>query len=355
MNPDLLAARSLFEQPHRLTDVSFWHQHIPFAFLLTELASPSVFVELGTWKGDSYCAFCQAVATLNLPTRCYAVDTWEGDAHTGPYAPEVFEEFRSYHDPLYGAFSTLIRSTFEEARGHFEDGSVDLLHIDGHHSYASVNQDFQSWRDKLSDCGVVLFHDTNMRERDFGVWKLWDELTPHHPSFEFTHGHGLGILAIGPDPPPALLGFLEEANRRPSAVRRLFFALGEQVAARGRDERRDTALEALRAELEAARSELEGARSQLDALAVSQRELEAARAVLAALRARVETLDAELAARDALVTTLLRSRSWRVMAPIRALKPNVRRIGRSFRPGRKLPDGSREQGERSSPGPLHGP
>ncbi len=38
-----------------------WHEHIPFAFFAVAALRPATIVELGTWKGDSYCAFCQAV------------------------------------------------------------------------------------------------------------------------------------------------------------------------------------------------------------------------------------------------------------------------------------------------------
>ncbi len=76
--PNILSA------PNRLT-LSTWYEHIPFAMFLMAIHRPSVFIELGALYGDSYCAFCQAVAELKLPTKCFAVDTWRGDEHTGNY------------------------------------------------------------------------------------------------------------------------------------------------------------------------------------------------------------------------------------------------------------------------------
>ena len=53
MMADLLDHLICYAQPRRLTDVSAWHEHIPFAFYAVDVLRPSLFVELGTHKGDS--------------------------------------------------------------------------------------------------------------------------------------------------------------------------------------------------------------------------------------------------------------------------------------------------------------
>lgn len=222
------------EKPWRLTDVGSWHAHVPFAFALIEMLRPKRFVELGTHKGDSYCAFCQAVHLLKLECTCYAVDTWEGDEHSSFYGPEVFEELRGYHDPLYGSFSHLVRSTFDQALAYFSDATIDLLHIDGAHSYDQVKHDFSTWLPKLSDQGVVLLHDTTVRERGFGVWRLWEEAKALYPSFEFTHGFGLGVLGVGSRMPTALHALFSLGENERLRVRKYFSSLGCRAALEAR-------------------------------------------------------------------------------------------------------------------------
>jgi hypothetical protein len=182
---------------------SGWIEHAPFAFWLVQAVRPRILVELGTQRGFSYFVFNQAQQRVGSKTRCFAIDTWQGDEHAGFYGEEVFESVQA-HNARYGDFSQLIRSTFEEAVTHFADESIDLLHIDGRHFYADVKRDFEAWKPKLSSRGVVLFHDTNVRAHDFGVFQLWDELVAVYPHFEFMHGHGLGLLGVGTDIPPAL-------------------------------------------------------------------------------------------------------------------------------------------------------
>jgi Methyltransferase domain len=230
--------------PLRLSRFTAWEEHLPFAMFMIDLARPEVFVELGTHYGDSYCAFCQAVSELQLSTRCYAVDTWCGDPQTGLYGPEVLQSLRAHHDPLYGSFSRLIQTTFDEALGHFADGAIDLLHIDGYHTYDAVKQDFERWLPKLSDRGIILFHDVNVRERDFGVWKLWEELQERYPSFTFAHGHGLGVLGVGRNPPDSVQLLFRASPSEARCLSSFFFELGHRVhVAIERDTQAELALE----------------------------------------------------------------------------------------------------------------
>lgn len=232
-----LRYRACFMLPKRTTSVESWHVHIPFAFFCAEILKPRVFVELGVHRGDSFCAFCQAVVTLGLSTQCYGVDTWQGDEHAGFYGDEVLTELRTYHDPLYGRFSSLIRSTFDEARARFPDQGIDLLHVDGCHTYEAVRHDVEGWLPKLSQRGVLLLHDIGVRERGFGVWRLWEELRPRYPSLEFANGYGLGVLAVGPQVPREFLALLRGDSQTLETVSTLFVALGERVLLAGRQAR----------------------------------------------------------------------------------------------------------------------
>ncbi len=210
------------------------------SLLLIGLSAPpsrELLVELGTHNGVSYSAFCEAVLRNGLDTRCYAVDTWQGDDQTGHYGEEVYLDLRRFHDDRYGAFSELLRCTFNEALPYFADSSVDLLHIDGLHTYEAVRQDFESWQPKLSESAIVLFHDTNVRERDFGVWRFWEELRTQFPSFEFLHGHGLGLLAVGRLVSAKLLELCSVRDPiRVHAIRQRFSLLGERWSLRARHE-----------------------------------------------------------------------------------------------------------------------
>lgn len=208
-----------------------WAGHIPFAMFLVSAMRPRALVELGAYRGVSFCAFCQAVKTSKAETKCYAVDTWQGDEHAGALETGVLAKLKAHHDPLYADFSRLIQSTFDGALEHFGDNSVDVLHIDGFHSYEAVRHDFETWQPKISECGIVLFHDINVRERGFGVWKFWEEIKQNRPHFEFRHSHGLGVLAAGNKIPDGLEDLFSASDDEAVLIRRFFNALGDRIDA----------------------------------------------------------------------------------------------------------------------------
>lgn len=222
---------SAFANPQLVSDGSAWVTHIPFAMTLIPMLRPRMLVELGTLYGDSYCAFCQSIVANETETRCFAIDTWQGDQHVNiaKQGSHILESLRAHHDPQYGRFSTLIQSTFDEALPRFEDGSIDLLHVDGSHQYEAVKHDYQTWERKLSDRAVVLFHDIIVEGSGFGVHQFWREIAPGKPFFEFAHGWGLGVLGVGKNLPQPFVDFLETAKASPEQVRSYFFAVGHRI------------------------------------------------------------------------------------------------------------------------------
>ena len=88
-----------------------------------------------------------------------------------------------------------MRTTFEKALNNFEDRSIDILHIDGLHTYEAVKSDFEMWKNKVRLGGTIIFHDWNVKKEDFGVWKLWGEIKSmeNYKCLELKNGYGLGI------------------------------------------------------------------------------------------------------------------------------------------------------------------
>ena len=314
----------LFEHPIYLTTPqrvthSAWTQHVPFGMLLIDLTRPRTLVELGAHTGMSYCAFCQAVDALGLEARCTAVDTWEGDEQAGYYDEDILSDLRAHHDPRYGGFSTLLRATFDDAASQFADHSIDLLHIDGFHTYEAVKHDFDTWLPRMSERGVVVLHDIAERAETFGVWRLWDELCATYPAhLEFQHGHGLGVVAVGSTVPEELSALMRQPAAAWLPVRETLQRLGEQIEA---NYDLDQARQTLAREREA--------HEQALAQAADERAAESARLE----QARAQTADAldeaqkRLNATEWQLASLEKSRSVRMIKLTRASRELLREQG----------------------------
>jgi predicted O-methyltransferase YrrM len=180
--------------PRYESGVTSWHPHREFAYKLLSQIKPKKIVELGVHYGDSYFTFCQACEELELEAQLFGIDHWQGDEQAGFYGDEVFEEVSSYNEEFHGENSVLLRMNFEEALEQFEDGSIDLLHIDGSHEYESVKNDFENWLPKVKKGGRIMIHDILVERENFGVKKLWEETCQKYNIETHQDGFGLGII-----------------------------------------------------------------------------------------------------------------------------------------------------------------
>jgi len=226
MNISSLMEAAIFN-PRSIQSPGGWVGHLPFASWVIQQISPKIFVELGTHSGNSYFTFCQSVVESGISVKCFAIDTWQGDAHSGTYGNEIFTKVSDHNQKYYADISQLLRTTFDDAVNYFNDESIDLLHIDGLHTYEAVRHDFEIWLPKLAPGAIVVFHDTNVREHGFGVWKLWEELQSiYHNNLEFLHSHGLGVLQLNNAPTDKMLEWLQPSYPEKHQLINYFSSLG---------------------------------------------------------------------------------------------------------------------------------
>ena len=312
---------------------SAWGTHIPFLFSLVTLLEPRTYVELGVQAGASFFAACQAVQRHELATTCVAVDNWIGDPHAGQTADGEFDNVRNKIAAKYEDFAGYIRGDFSEALSCFEPGSIDLLHIDGFHTEEAVTNDFTNWLDRMSDRGVIIFHDINEFKSDFGVWRFWNRVKKQYPHIEFGHGHGLGVLVVGEKSPllEPLSGtdvslLSQEANE---LLQVMFGGLGHLSWGYAKEIRMHRSLK-----LEVTRLKKAGSKQQGKAAArppargkagdASARQVRELKSRVRELRAELKSARANLSEAQAHVAALEQSTSWRVTRPMRYLSGKLR-------------------------------
>ena len=174
---------------------AYWEGHRDFAYDLLRFVRPERLVELGSQYGCSLFTFCQAVRDFKLNTEINAVDMWSGDIGAEITGEEVYALVQKTAATYYPEVNLhLFQMCFDDARPNFADNSIDILHIDGGHTFEDVEHDFTTWLPKLKENGIVLFHDV-YSPIDQGSCDHWEKTKKEYDCyFDFTHSCGLGIL-----------------------------------------------------------------------------------------------------------------------------------------------------------------
>ena len=177
-----------YSKIHILTEVGAageftWRDHRLFADWLIRRTEPETVVDLGVDYG--YSTFCFALPEIG---HVYGIDSFEGDEHAG--VKETYDFVLKKRDELELDNITFIKGYFDDVVKTWEK-PIDILHIDGLHTYEAAKNDFEKWSPLLKENGVILMHDT-MVER-FGVKDFFEEIDL--PKTNFKHCNGLGVIS----------------------------------------------------------------------------------------------------------------------------------------------------------------
>ncbi|MEA5448384.1 glycosyltransferase [Leptolyngbya sp. CCNP1308] len=125
--------------------------------LAKSLGPKSNIVEIGSYLGASTCALSEGIKD----GKVYAIDTWtnltmsEGERDTYSQFLDNTNPYKDIVNPLRGL-----------SHGVVKDFSfpVDLLFVDGDHSYEGAYTDLKDWLPKVKDFGIVVCHDYTWAE-----------------------------------------------------------------------------------------------------------------------------------------------------------------------------------------------
>jgi hypothetical protein len=163
---------------------SSWKGHRAFAEWLTQRLQPKITVELGVDYG--YSLFC--LANKN-PGRVIGIDLFEGDAHAGTREKTQHETVQQFATDNHYHNVQLVKGDFNELVKYWV-APIDILHIEGLHTYEACLMDFVNWGPHVSATGVVLMHDITSYP---DVTRVFLEVGAQ-AKVAFLHSAGLGVV-----------------------------------------------------------------------------------------------------------------------------------------------------------------
>jgi hypothetical protein len=143
-----------------------WKGHGLFAMKLVETFKPEVIVDLGVDYGFS--TFCFAYPQIGT---IYGIDWFQGDEHTG--FRDTFSLVKELLKETNLLNVSLIKGDFNEVVKVW-DKQIDILHIDGLHTYEAVSSDYKNWSKFCTKESIILFHDVESFPHSVG--KFFSEL-----------------------------------------------------------------------------------------------------------------------------------------------------------------------------------
>jgi cephalosporin hydroxylase len=162
------------------------------------------FIEIGCKLGGTFQILCESIKgkkiSVDLPGGMHG--GWMTYNH--PYLGDIYKIRNTYFTQTYKDVYMVTgdsheSNTLNDVKSILNGDNVDLLFIDGDHTYEGVKQDYLMYKSLVNSGGYIVFHDINdtphHRNRNVYVGKLWNELRGEKIEFNINkHWAGIGVI-----------------------------------------------------------------------------------------------------------------------------------------------------------------
>lgn len=162
-----------------------------------EEIKPETVVEIGTARGGTLYVWTQVFDTAQ---KFISVDL-PGGRFGGGYSKGRASFYKTFSDKEINCIrrDSHKNKTKKILKEKLEGKKIDFLFIDGDHTYEGVKQDFEMYRDLVSDNGLIAFHDIlpHPDSPDCNVDKFWNEIKSEYETEEIVADENQGWAGIG--------------------------------------------------------------------------------------------------------------------------------------------------------------
>jgi predicted O-methyltransferase YrrM len=160
---------------------------------LVNASKPRTLLEIGTARGGTLYSLSQVadpsatLISIDLPGAGNGAQTERERELFATFGPAT-QAFHFISGDSHDA------GTLQEVERILSGRGLDLLFIDGDHSYEGVKADFELYSGLMSETGIVALHDICMRPEEWGtgaeVGVYWDELSASRATREIVDPEG---------------------------------------------------------------------------------------------------------------------------------------------------------------------
>ena len=175
-------------------------------------------VEIGTWKGSNALLFAMMVSRYeNGRVYCCDLSFDYGIHYAREHQTNIRRQYRQfYSESPYKKYITELTGDshdpvfIEKVKEVVGTGSVDLLFIDGDHSYEGVKADFHNFFPLVKSRKYIALHDIldseYHRAWNVMVAPFWNEIKEHYEWWEFIDNNKYDVWGDGEGAPSKSMG-----------------------------------------------------------------------------------------------------------------------------------------------------